>query len=80
MAKINVSRPDQMKLWVEDQVKGGQYANASDYVRNLIRRDQQACQQLEDLRSEIDVGLESGISPHGLDDVFAVARKRAHLS
>ncbi len=77
MATMNVSLPDPLKLWVEDQVKGGQYANVSDYVRDLIRRDQQARQQLDGLRAAIDLGLESGISPHSLDDVFAAARKRA---
>ncbi len=77
MATMNVSLPDPLKLWVEDQVKGGQYANVSDYVRDLIRRDQQARQQLDGLRAAIDLGLESGISPHGLDDVFATARERA---
>ena len=33
MATINVSLPDPMKDWMEDQVKTGQYSNASDYVR-----------------------------------------------
>jgi antitoxin ParD1/3/4 len=74
---MNVSLPDPLKRWVEDQVKGGQYANVSDYVRDLIRRDQQSRQQLADLRAAIDLGVESGISPHGLDDVFAAARKIA---
>jgi antitoxin ParD1/3/4 len=77
MATMNVSLPDPMKLWVEDQIKGGQYANVSDYVRDLIRRDQQARQQLERLRGAIDLGLESGVSPHSLDEVFAAARKQA---
>jgi len=67
-----------MKMWVEEQIKGGQYANVSDYVRDLIRRDQQARQQLKGLEAVIDLGLESGISPHGLDEVFSAARKRAN--
>ena len=77
MATMNVSLPDPMKMWVEEQIKGGQYANVSDYVRDLIRRDQQARQQLKGLEAAIDLGLESGINPHGLDDVFSAARKRA---
>lgn len=40
MATMNVSLPDQMKTWVEAQAKDGRYSNASDYVRDLIRRDQ----------------------------------------
>ncbi len=39
MATINVSLPDPMRKWVETQVSSGEYANASDYVRDLIRQD-----------------------------------------
>ncbi len=40
MATMNVSLPDPMKDWVEDQIESGLYSNASDYVRDLIRQDQ----------------------------------------
>lgn len=32
MATMNVSLPEQMKEWVEAQMKGGRYGNASDYI------------------------------------------------
>ncbi|MDG2520411.1 type II toxin-antitoxin system ParD family antitoxin [Caulobacter segnis] len=38
---MNVSLPDPMKAWVERQTAEGRYGNASDYVRDLIRRDQE---------------------------------------
>ena len=41
MATMNISLPDQMKEWVEAQSGSGRYSNASDYVRDLIRRDQE---------------------------------------
>ncbi|MFV3126560.1 type II toxin-antitoxin system ParD family antitoxin [Niveispirillum sp. KHB5.9] len=40
MATMNVSVPDRMRDWVQSQVDSGNYASASDYVRDLIRRDQ----------------------------------------
>lgn len=40
MPTMNVSLPNPMKDWVEAQAKTGRYSNASDYVRDLIRRDQ----------------------------------------
>jgi len=43
MATMNVSLPDPMKRWVEDQKLTGSYSNASDYVRDLIRKDQERC-------------------------------------
>ena len=39
MATMNISRPDQMRNFVEECVQSGRYANASDFVRDLIRRN-----------------------------------------
>jgi antitoxin ParD1/3/4 len=60
MATMNVSLPDQMKAWVEAQAESGRYANASDYVRDLIRRDQERTQKIAALQALITEGLESG--------------------
>ena len=40
MATLNISMPDAMREWIDAQVAGGDYANASDYIRDLIRHDQ----------------------------------------
>ncbi len=40
MASMNISLPDPLRDHVQDQVDRGHYASASDYVRDLIRRDQ----------------------------------------
>lgn len=60
MATMNVSLPDPMKDWVETQTADGTYANASDYVRHLIRQDQERKQAVLALQSAIDEGLQSG--------------------
>ncbi len=59
MTTLNISLPDAMREWIEDQVKGGAYGNASEYVRDLIRFDQKrrAEDRLEALLLE---GLNSG--------------------
>ncbi|WP_421783832.1 type II toxin-antitoxin system ParD family antitoxin [Kiloniella litopenaei] len=59
MATMNVSLPDQMKAWVEENVQSGRYANASDYVRDLIRQDHL---RLEKLRAALIEGEQSGDS------------------
>ena len=40
MASMNVSLPKAMKDWIERRVRNGSYANTSDYLRDLVRRDQ----------------------------------------
>ena len=53
MATMNISLPDTLKQWASTQ-KG--YSNASDYVRELIRREQQCCAFLEfELHAEDDI-------------------------
>ena len=78
MATMNVSLPNPMKDWVETQVKSGQYGNASDYVRDLIRRDQQAREQIKVLQQAITQGIESGISDRSMLDILKEARTKAH--
>ena len=39
MATMNISLPEPMKAWGESRSQGEAYANSSDYVRDLIRRD-----------------------------------------
>ncbi len=60
MATMNVSLPDAMKLWVEEQVQSGRYANASDVVRDLVRREQERARQLTDLGQMAREALASG--------------------
>jgi antitoxin ParD1/3/4 len=62
VATMNVSLPKQMKEWVEQRSANGQYANASDYIRDLIREDQQRREATAELQALIDEGLESGMS------------------
>jgi antitoxin ParD1/3/4 len=58
-----------MKEWVEAQAQTGRYSNASDYVRDLIRRDQERVSKLAELQRLITEGLESGISDRSIGDV-----------
>ena len=55
----NISLPDVMKAFVEEQVQSGGFGTVSEYVRDLVRRDQKdhAQAKLEALLLE---GLESG--------------------
>lgn len=60
MATMNVSLPDPMKVWVESQTRTGRYSNASDYVRDLIRKDQARAAELARIQTAITEGIESG--------------------
>ena len=76
MATMNVSIPDQMRKWVENQIKSGIYSNASDYVRDLIRRDQEAKDKLETLIRALESGESSGVSKRTLNDIWKEVKTR----
>ena len=77
MATMNISLPDQMKKWVEDQVATGRYANASDYMRDLLRREQDMETARAELLAEIQKGIDSGPAvPFDFDEMRARFRKK----
>ncbi|MDR6434756.1 type II toxin-antitoxin system ParD family antitoxin [Brucella pseudogrignonensis] len=73
MATMNVSLPHPMKEWVEAQAKTGRYSNASDYVRDLIRKDQMCGDKIATIQQFVDEGLQSGKGTRSRDDLFAMA-------
>ena len=76
MGTMNISLPDPMKSWVEDQAKSGRYANSSDYMRDLIRRDRLRQEAIAEIQAAVDVGLASGPATD-LDRESFKARMRA---
>ena len=60
MASMNISLPEQMREWVQAQIEAGKYASSSDYVRDLIRQDQERRDKASALQRAIEEGLESG--------------------
>ena len=77
MATMNVSLPDPMKDWVEAQARTGRYANVSDYVRDLIRRDQERNDKVAAMQRFVDDGLKSGVGNRSKDQLFAAAQVQA---
>ena len=74
MATMNVSLPDPMKGWVEDQAQTGRYSNASDYVRDLIRRDQDRAEKIAQMQRLVTEGLESGVGSRSMNDLLDAAQ------
>ena len=78
MATMNVSLPDPMKDWVEKQARGGRYSNASDYVRDLIRRDQERAHKIARMQQLVSEGLESGEGDRSMHELREAARAQAN--
>jgi antitoxin ParD1/3/4 len=79
MAQLNVSIPSALKAWIDTRVDQGRYSSASDYIRDLVRRDQdEEPDQRAWLLAELEKGLASPILDRDgfqvLDDVVAEGR------
>ena len=67
MTTLNISIPDAMREWIDNQVQSGVYANASDYMRDLIRHDQR---EQDRLRLALIEGEQSGQSERKVSDIL----------
>jgi len=73
MSTMNVSLPDSMKAFVDEQVARRGYATSSEYVRELIRLDQDR-QSLRDLLLD---GAASPATAAADEGFFGRLRERA---
>lgn len=70
MSTMNISLPDSLKEFVDQQVATAGYGTSSEYVRELIRRDQDRI-RLRDLMLE---GAQSNATGIADADYFASLR------
>ncbi|OUS14103.1 hypothetical protein A9Q89_01150 [Gammaproteobacteria bacterium 53_120_T64] len=81
MATMNISLPDPMRDWVEAQIKTGHYANNSDYLRDLIRKDQRNSEKIQAMQDAITLGFASGEAKNlDMQTIKQSAKKQAGLS
>ena len=71
MAQLNVSIPPALRSWIDHRVAEGRYSSPSDFVRDLLRRDQEAAaNETEWLRGLIAEGLASGVIDKDANEVL----------
>ena len=80
MATMNVSLPDAMKDWVEQQAWSGRYSNASDYVRDLIRKDQDLASKIANMQTLVTEGVNSGAGSRSMAEPAKTGHERMGLA
>jgi antitoxin ParD1/3/4 len=73
---MSFALPESLRGYIDERVRSGNYGNTSEYLRDLIRQDQQN-QAAARLRALIAEGLESGEGRAVTDDVADELRERA---
>ena len=73
MGTMNISLPDTLKSFVDEQVEKRGYGTSSEYVRELIRKEQDS----EQMRALLTKGAKSPVVGLMDDDWFDSLRRRA---
>ena len=78
-----VTLTDQQEQWIKVRIAAGEFTSDSEYIRELIRRDQEENVKLQALKSAIRKGLDSGVSdktvPQIMEEVEARLRADGRL-
>ena len=68
---MNVSLTKKQERYIADQISGGDYQNASELVRDALRLHQVYREKvIRDLRRDIEIGRNSGVSKRTLEDIL----------
>ena len=71
-----VTFTQQQDDWIKLQIKAGGYTNDSEYLRDLVRRDQAQNVRFLALKSAIMEGLDSGVSDTSVPDIMKSVEER----
>ena len=74
MARLDITLPDALSDWIDEQVQSGRYVDANDYLRDLVRRDRLADGALIDM---LEVAASGGVSDKDLDEIWTTAKTKA---
>jgi antitoxin ParD1/3/4 len=55
-----ITLTEQQDSWVKAQIEAGHYTNDSEYIRDLIRREQERSAEIEAIRTALIEGETSG--------------------
>lgn len=70
MTQLTVSMPPALQSWVDARLAEGRYTDAEEYLRDLVRRDQEgAGDDTAWVRAMIDEGLASGVCEQDADTI-----------
>ncbi len=71
-----ITLTDKQDQWIKSQIAAGEFTNDSEYIRDLVRRDQEQNAQFLALKQAIQEGLESDISDKTVREIWEEAESR----
>jgi len=71
-----ITLTDKQDQWIKAQIAAGEYTNDSEYIRDLVRRDQEENAKFMALKQAIQEGLNSGVSDKSVTDIMEEVESR----
>ena len=71
-----ITLTDKQDQWIKAQIASGEYTNDSEYIRDLVRRDQEENAKFQALKLAIQEGLNSGVSDKSVTDIMEEVESR----
>ena len=67
----SITFTEKQDQWIKQRVESGDYTNDSEYIRDLVRKDQEMNRKTLYLKTAIEEGLQSGKSAYSITDIIA---------
>lgn len=75
MAVLQVELPDAMKAWVEREARNGRFIDAGEFLRDLLRREQERREKIAAMQALVDEARASGMGTRTMEELLAEARR-----
>lgn len=66
----SITFTDKLNDWMQALITEGEYANESEYVRDLVRRDRERNAKFKALKAAIQEGIDSGVSDKSVSGIM----------
>jgi antitoxin ParD1/3/4 len=76
MASMSISLSDRMRDFIRGRVRSGEYHNESEYIRDLVRRDEERLRSDELLLHDLRAAEKTGVSARRLPDIAQAVKRR----
>ncbi len=76
MSSMSVSLSETMRGFIKSRVSSGDYHNESEYIRDLVRRDQERLNQELRLTKLLEEAEQSGLSDKSLPDIMQAVKQK----
>lgn len=66
----SITFTEKQDSWIKLRIQNGDFTSDSEYIRDLVRKDQMENMKLVELKNAIDEGLQSGRSSLKIRDII----------